>query len=89
MDEKRRTEKSKKIISQYKTVFGTKEGRAVLYDLMKSNFILDTSPFVAGAPDQTALNLGKQELVKQILFMLKIDPEKFFELQQEQELDHV
>lgn len=85
----KRTEKSKKTIAQYKRVFSTSDGRAVLYDMMKANFILDATPFVPGNSDITFRNLGKQEFVKQIMFMLKMDPEEFFKLTQENEEDHV
>lgn len=88
MDEKKVTA-SKKLIGQYRKVFKSPDGRAVLYDLMKGNFMVDTTPFVAGAPDVTAKNVGQQEVIKRILFLIKIDPDQFIKLVNEQEGSHV
>lgn len=82
-------EKSKKILSQYKKVFNTPDGRAVLHDLMRGNYMIWTSPHVIGDDASTFKNVGKQELVKSILHILKIDPEKFLAIVNEQEESHV
>lgn len=81
--------KTKKVISQYKSVFSSPAGKAVLYDLMKSNFLCGSTPFVPGQPDTTARNIGKQELVQKIMFILKVDPEQFLARVEEQEESHV
>jgi hypothetical protein len=81
-------DKKKRIISQYKQVFSTKEGKAVLYDLMKGNFMISSTPHVPGDPYSTAVNIGRSEVVKNILHILKIDPEAFLKLE-EQEQSHV
>lgn len=82
-------EKSKRIISQYKKVFSTPDGRAVLHDMMRGNYMLWTSPHVIGDDASTMKNVGKQELVKGILHILKMDPEQFLNLMNEQEGSHV
>lgn len=82
-------EKSKKLISQYKRVFSTPEGKAVLYDLMKGNFLVSSTPFVPGSDSATFINIGKQQLVMSILHLLKIDPETYLKHVEEQEGNHV
>lgn len=68
-----RAKKKAKIVSQYQEVFNSPSGRAVLYDLMRGNFILWASPFVEGDEFATARNIGKQEVIKSILYILKLD----------------
>lgn len=84
-----RVEKTKKLISQYKKTFSSVEGRAVLHDLMRGNFVLDKTTFVPGDPYGTARNEGHREVVVKILSILKMDPEQFFKLVAEQEGSHV
>lgn len=86
---KEKLEKSKKLISQYKSVFSGPNGRAVLYDLMKGNFLVSSSPHVPGSDSTTFKNIGKQELVLSILHLLKMDPEKYLQHVEEQEGNHV
>ena len=81
-------EKKRKIISQYKKIFSSTDGRAVLHDLMVSNFLTGASPHVIGDSDWTFKNIGKQELVGDILRMMKIDPEKYLAIREEQEGEH-
>jgi hypothetical protein len=87
--EQERIDKSKKLISQYRKVFGTPDGEAVLYDMMKSNFIMWKTPHVPGDDASTFKNIGKQEVVKQIMHILRIDPEKLIAQINEQEGSHV
>lgn len=82
-------EKSKKIISQYKKVFNTPDGRAVLHDMMRSGYMIWTTPHVIGDDASTFKNVGKQEFVKAILHILKIDPETYLKIVNEQEDSHV
>lgn len=86
---KEKLERSKKLVSQYKKTFSSPEGQAVLHDLMKGNFLLFTSPHVPGDDGSTFKNIGKQEVVKKILHILKIDPEEFLKHVNEQEDRHV
>jgi hypothetical protein len=85
---KEKIEKSKKVISQYKKVFGSPEGKAVLYDLMKSNFLIHSS-VMAERDSETFANIGRQDLVKKIIQLLRIDPETFLQQMEEQEGSHV
>lgn len=87
--EKEKLEKSRKLITQYKRVFNSPEGKAVLHDLMRGNFLLESSPFVPGDEASTFRNVGKQEVIKGILHILKMDPEQFLNLVNEQEGSHV
>lgn len=82
-------EKSKKLVSQYKKVFSTPEGRAVLHDLMKGACAVWKDAHVRGDSDSTFKNIGKQELIVDILRLLKMDPEQFLALINEQEGSHV
>lgn len=86
---KDKLEKTRKIITQYKKVFSSPDGKAVLHDLMKSNFMISTTPHVPGDDGSTFKNIGKQEVVKGILHLLKVDPEEFLKLANEQEGSHV
>lgn len=87
--QKKKDEKSKKVISQYKKVFNSHDGKAVLYDLMRGNFFLNTTTFVPGDPYTSARNEGQRDVVLRILFILKMKPEQFFQLAEAQESDHV
>ncbi len=86
MDKK--AENSKKVISQYKKVFNSENGKAVLYDLMRGNYFLNTTTFVPGDPYSTARNEGQRDVVVRILYILKMNPEQFFKLAETQEGDH-
>jgi hypothetical protein len=90
-DDRERIAKSKKIVAQYKKVFGSHDGKAVLYDLLKANFLAPGSPSVAvqGDTNSTFENIGRQNLCKEICRMLKVDPETFFTMQEQQEGEHV
>lgn len=88
-EQKKKLETSRKLISQYKKVFGTPDGRAVLFDLMKGNYILWTTPFVVGDDSATMRNIGKQEVVKNIMHLLRLDPDEFLRQIEEQEGSHV
>ena len=81
--------KKKKLISQYKKVFSGPDGRAVLHDLMRGNSVIWKTPHVVGDTESTFKNIGRQELVVDILTILKMDPEKFLGLLAEQEESHV
>jgi hypothetical protein len=86
---KEKQEKGKRLVAQYKQVFSTPEGKAVLFDLMKGNYIVASDPHVPGDPYATHVNIGQANVVKKILHIIKMDPEKFFQLVEEQESQHV
>jgi hypothetical protein len=89
LDQKKNLEKSKKLISQYKRLFSTSDGKAVLHDLMLGHHYLNSSTFVPGDPYQSAKNEGSREVVIKIIAILKMDPEKLNEFVTEQEDMHV
>lgn len=75
-EEESRATRAQKIVSKYQRVFGSSEGRDVLHDMMKSNFVL-RSTFVPGDAQATAYQEGQRESVLAILNMLKLDPSQF------------
>lgn len=88
--EDKKVSAKKKLFAQYRTVFGTPEGKAVLRDMTRAGFLsFETSPFVPGQPDTTAKNLGKQEFVKEIFYILKLNPDEFLKQMEEKEASHV
>lgn len=87
--EEKQLAKSKRVISQYKKTFATPDGRAVLYDLMKGNYFINSTTFVPGDSHATARNEGQRDVVVRILSILKVDPEQFFKIAEEQEESHV
>lgn len=78
----------KKILAQYRTVFNSPTGRAVLLDLMKSNHILD-STFIPGDPYMSALREGERNAILKIMLILKLDPENITTIVNEMEDSHV
>jgi hypothetical protein len=65
-------------IIHYKAVFGSEEGKKVLYDLMKAHHVM--SPvMVKGDPYDTAFMEGERNVVLRIISLLKLDPEKILE----------
>lgn len=89
MDDKRVSAK-KKLIAQYKAVFGTVEGKAVLRDLAHGAFLTHTrSARVPGDTEETFMNLGKQDLIKGVFYLLDLDPEEFLKQSSEGEASHV
>ncbi len=70
-----RAEKARKTVSHYQSVFGSPSGKAVLYDLMKVNFIL--SPTISpGNSDLTLVHEGQRNAILRIMTILKMDPAK-------------
>lgn len=67
-------------VIDYKVFFGTSEGKEVLYDLMKSSNMLQSS--FSTDPYEMAFNEGQRNVVLRILTILKTDPmelKKFIE----------
>jgi hypothetical protein len=89
LSEKKRGEGKRKLVSAYQKVFSTPEGRLVLKDLMVSNFIgVFESTFVPGDPYATSVHIGRQEAISRILFLLKVNPDQFLNIMNE-EASHV
>ena len=79
---------AKKLISKYRAVFGSAEGRAVLYDLMKVNFVMSPT-IVSNKTDLVLVHEGQRNAILRILTILKIDPEKLLGTIEEEEGSHV
>jgi len=75
MEKKTKAKRSLASMHQYQKVFGTHEGKKVLWDLMKSGGILQSSR-VPGDPYGTAFNEGARSIVLGILNKVKTNPEK-------------
>lgn len=89
MEDKRISAK-KRIIAQYKAVFNSPEGKAVLKDLANGAYLTpNRSARVPGDTEETFMNLGKQDLVKGIFVILAIDPAEFLKQSEEGEGSHV
>lgn len=80
-------EQAKRTIALYKSVFNSSEGKQVLFDLMKGNFVLGTT-FVPKDPYEMALREGQRYSIIKILAILEIDPEQFVKSTSEEE-NHV
>lgn len=87
MESKKHAEDYAKLVAQYKTVFGSEPGKAVLKDLVANNFIKG-STFSTEYPHLTSLREGQRNAILRILAMLEMDPEQFLN-QPEEELSHV
>lgn len=59
----------------YRRVFDNEDGKEVLFHLMKTGFVTK-STFVAGDPQQTALNEGSRRLVLSILAHIHKTPQE-------------
>lgn len=78
----------RKLISQYKKVFGSPEGKAVLYDLMRANHVL-SSTYDPTVESHVFLREGQRNAVLRILTILKMNPEMYLKEINEQEGTHV
>lgn len=56
----------------YRAVFGTEEGKIVLYDLIKQHNVLNST--FSKDPHEHAFKEGERNTVLRILTLLKIDP---------------
>lgn len=86
-EKKRREEGQKKLIAQYKSVFGSDAGRAVLADLVDNNYIKAST--VSKDLVIFGVREGQRNCVLRILAMIEADPETFMNQPQEEELSHV
>ena len=76
-----------KLVSQYQGVFGTADGRAVLKDLMRVNFVLSPT-ILDGNTNLTLVHEGQRNAILRILAILKMDPEKLLRTIEEEEERH-
>lgn len=56
----------------YQSIFSTDQGKAVLYDLMKSCHVFDHS--VTEDPHETAFNEGQRSVVLRIMKLMDVNP---------------
>lgn len=68
----------------YKTTFGTENGKRVLFDLMGACHMTSTS-HVAGNPTETAYREGERNIMLRILSILERDVSKLREMITERE----
>jgi hypothetical protein len=59
-------------IQDYRKVFGSAEGKRVLYDVMKHGHMLDVS-YVRGDPHETSFREGERNMALMIMTKLNID----------------
>ena len=64
--------------SVYLQVFGSEAAREVLSDLRATCFATKTT-FVKGDPDQTLINEGRRQVFMDIMTMMKVDFEDYYE----------
>ena len=75
---KKQEDKAVGLVRDYHQVFGSEQGKRVLYDLMSKNNITGSS-FVAGETDSTAFNEGSRNVILAILHMLQMSPSQMLE----------
>jgi len=82
MDQKKIMEKRKTLLTDYRMVFGTPEGRNVLHDLMKHFNVLSSTLKRTPPQDplQMAFNEGGRNAVLFIMTKIKMDPKKLEQL---------
>ena len=73
--EKKRSNKQVEMIKKYKAVFTTDVGKEVLYDIMKSGFMLNAE--YKGDPSEVVFREGARSIPTRILNLLKIDEGKY------------
>ena len=71
-------------VSHYKKVFGSEQGKKVLYDLARNHFLLRPS-YVKGDTYETAFNEGQRNVVLRILSILKMDELQLIEMIKQRE----
>lgn len=71
------------VVKKYKSVFGSEDGKRVLWDIMKSSQFMGDG-FVAGDPYATAYNSGARSVALRILNLMDMDAEQVMERIKEQ-----
>lgn len=86
-EEESRARKAQKLVAKYHRVFTSTEGKEVLADLARSNFIHRTT-FVPGDAYFSAYNEGQRAAILDIFRLLKLDPSQFLNQMNEQKEDN-
>lgn len=86
-DSDKRAGARRELLLRYKRVFGSEDGKKVLYDLMKECGMLKSSFPNNGDVNETLYREGKREVVLRICRLVKMDVNQLDKLieQQEQE----
>lgn len=79
-DQQKHADQARKVYSAYKTVFNSDEGKIVLEDLCKNNFMISST--IDKTPELTYRNEGKRELLLQIIATAEISNEKIKKITQ-------
>jgi hypothetical protein len=66
--------------AMYRSVFDTPEGRAVLEDICRHNFVFRTTYVMGSDPTKVAFNEGKRHTALSILRFINKSPEEFLEM---------
>ena len=74
------------IARAYRSVFATPDGERVLRDILRRNFVLETTT-VEGDPNLSARNEGRRVAVLEILDVLRWNPMDMIKLANEREND--
>lgn len=64
-------------VANYQFVFNSEEGKKVLYDMMKTHYVIGST--FSKDPYEMALKEGERNTVLRVLSILKIDPQKLLE----------
>jgi len=75
MDKTTKVQRTKSVVSCYKRLFTTEDGKRVLADLMKAHKVMSST--FSKDPYETALNEGERNVVLRILKHLHFDMEQF------------
>ena len=75
MPRKKLATKKLDITSDYKTVFSSEEGKRVLWDIIRNNYVLD-STFCVTNEHETILREGHRNAVLRIMSILQTDERK-------------
>lgn len=73
-----RNKKMQDKIASYRAVFNTEDGRKILFDLMRTHYLLSSS-FNPDALEMARME-GERNVVLRILNIINTDPEKFRKL---------
>lgn len=71
----------------YKRVFGTEQGKRVLFDMMKAGHMLDSTMSRGATSHDLAFREGERNFVLRVMTILKTDPEKLKQQIEEGEQD--
>lgn len=86
-DQKKVTQRQIATISDYRKVFGTDQGKRVLWDICKNAQIL--TPCYTGKAEEAIFRDGERNVALRILSTLKYDPKQLIELLEQEDKENV